>query len=386
MKIHWSKSIFITFLLATFLLVACREEFNPEVNPMDTNLLVVEGYIAIDGSTSTIKLSRTGNLDQAQFRIESGAVLRLIGTASGTWSFQELEAGVYSISEILPVNQEYRLNIRLRNNETYESELLTPISTPELDEVTWSKGDSGVSIRVNTQGTAEAQYFLWQYEEDWIFRSAIGTFYRYDRETRRIEEVTPETDVSRCWNDSRIQRIAIENSRRFNGDLISDKEINLIPNLSEKLSARYSIWVKQYAIDRNAFDFWEIMRKNSEDIGGIFSPLPSLIGGNIKKVGDSNVSVIGYISMGIPSTKRIFITAEEVAPWPVRIPEYDNCSARPDTIPPSRYAEYFQSGNFMPVNPIFGDGPFPIAFRAAPAFCVDCTQRGTNVKPDFWED
>ena len=386
MKKYWNKPIYISYLLAIILLVACREEFNPEINPIDTNLLVVEGYIATDGSTSTIKLSRTGDLKETQFRVESGAVIRLIGTESGTWSFVENEAGIYTISEVLPMNQEYRLTIRLRNNVTYESDLLKPINTPELGEVTWNRRDSGVSIRVNTQGTTEAQYFLWQYEEDWIFRSAIGTFYRYDRETRRIEEVTPETDVSRCWNESRIQRIAIENARRFNGDLISEKEINLIPNLSEKLSSRYSILVKQYAIDRSAFDFWEIMRKNSEDIGGIFSPLPSLISGNIKRVGDSSVSAIGYISMGSPSTKRIFITAEEVAPWPVRIPEYDNCAARPDTIRPIEYADYFESGNLMPVNPIFGDSPFPIAFRAAPVFCVDCTLRGTNIKPEFWED
>ncbi len=388
MKKHTLKSVFTCFLLAAVLLIACREEFNPNIDATDTNLLVVEGFISIDGQLSEIKLTRTSNLDETGFRMVTGSLIELRGERTGFWQFSENVAGTYSLSAILPAGQKYILRIRLNNNDEYVSDMMQPLIAPEIDELTWRKSDSGVSIRASTQGSEDSQYFLWQYEEDWIYRSAIGTAYRYDNDIKAMVEVTPLNDVSRCWNENRVQRIVIENAARFSGNTISDKEVNLIPNFSEKLGVRYSILVRQMAIDRKAFEFWEIMRKNTEDIGGIFSPLPSLIGGNIKKVGDENISAIGYISMGVIADKRIYINSADVAPWPVRIPEYFGCVARPDTIRQRDYEEIFSAGDPMPVEPIFGGtSPFPTAFRAASKFCVDCRERGgTIIRPDFWEN
>lgn len=380
------KLIYLSLLLT--IMIGCREEFNPNVDPADTNLLVVEGFISTNGETTEIKLSRTGNLNDNEFSIESGAIVELRGEQSGYWQLIENVAGTYRMDAILPTNQQYRLSIRLRNNDKYESDLMQPIVAPEIDDVNWRKSNSGVSIRVNTQGSEENQYFLWQFEEDWLYRSAFGTSYVYLRDREVMVEATSETNVSRCWNENRVQRIAIENAARFSENKILDKEITMIPNLSEKLGIRYSILVKQISIDRAAFDFWEIMRKNTEDIGGIFSPLPSLIGGNIKMVGDEDIFAIGYISMGVASEKRIYINIEEVAPWPVEIPDYKGCAIRPDTLRPNQYSTFFKSGELMPVNPIFGgNSDFPTAFQAAARFCVDCRDRGGSiVKPDFWED
>lgn len=386
MKKNSNQLVYLTLLLA--IIIGCKEEFNPNIDPANTNLLVVEGFISTNGEKSEIKLSRTRNLGDRKFNIEPGALLELKGEDSGFWQFTENVAGTYSLSANLPINQQYRLRIRLRNNEEYESDLMQPLVAPEIADVTWRKSESGVSIRVNTQGSAENQFFLWQFEEDWLFRSALGTFYRYFDDIEDIEEVTPETSVSICWNENRVQRIAIENAASFSQNNILDKEITMIPNLSEKLGIRYSILVKQIAIDREAFNFWEIIRKNTDDIGGFFSPLPSLIDGNIKMVGNKKISAIGYVSMGVVSEKRIFISSEEVAPWPVNIPEYFGCVIRPDTIAPREYPDFFKTGDLMPVNPIFGEtSPYPIAFQAAERFCVDCRDRGGSiVKPDFWED
>lgn len=381
------KYKFFSLIVALTLLVGCREEFNPNIAPTDTNLLVVEGYISTNSQKSTINLSRTSSLVESFLPVETGAIVILNGENSGTWNFIEEIPGQYTLTADLPINQAYRLSIQLRNNEGYISDLMQPIVSPEIGKLKYVKNDSGVSVQVDLQGNEEATFFLWQYEEDWIFRSAIGTNYIYNRATGEIEETTPETTISRCFANNKVQRISIENSGRFNNFNISDKEITLIPNLSEKLAVRYSILVKQVAIGREAFDFWEIMRKNSEDIGGIFSPLPSLIGGNISKVGSENEKAIGYVSMGVISESRMYINNQDVSPWQVFIPEYEGCTARLDTIRPNRYAEVFGQGNLMPVNPIFNDvNILPVAFRSAPAFCVDCTLRGTKAEPSFWEN
>lgn len=376
------------FYVLLVLMMGCREEFSPNIDPADTNLLVVEGFISTNGELSQIKMSRTGNLNDQGFTVESNATLELRGENSGSYQFAENTAGTYSMSAILPHTQKYRLGIRLKNNEEYQSDLMQPLFSSEIEDLNWKKGESGVTIQLTTQGTDENQYFLWQIEENWLYRSAIGSSYRYLADQEIMEEVTAATSVSRCWNDNRIQRIVIDNAARFSDDKISNKEITVVPNFSEKLGIRYSILVKQITLDRAGFDFWEIMRKNTEDIGGIFSPLPSLIGGNIKKLDTPNSTAVGYVSMGIASQKRIYINTEEIRPWPVNIPDYDACVVRPDTISPKDYSRFFRSGDLMPVMPIFGDlSPVPISFRAATKFCADCRERGGSVvRPDFWED
>lgn len=149
---------------------------------------------------------------------------------------------------------------------------MTPLTAPEIEQITWRKQDTGVTIRLNTNVENDTEHLLWQYEEDWVYRSAITTSYAYNPITENVEEVLPENNVSRCWNQNRVQRILIESISRHGGGQVADRELALIPNNSEKLGIRYSILVKQMAISKEAFDFWEIMRKNTEDIGGIFSP------------------------------------------------------------------------------------------------------------------
>jgi hypothetical protein len=148
---------------------------------------------------------------------------------------------------------------------------------------------------------------------------------------------------------------------------------------------RYSIKVRQRAINQETYDFWEILRKNSDDIGGIFSPLPSLIRGNIKAVNSKGENVIGIVSMGKSTSKRIFIDVKDVDPWPYFIEEYEFCRLDQDTVLVANYESEFASGFRIPVIPVIVVTT-TLGYRAALKQCTDCTLRGTNIKPDFWED
>ena len=155
----------------------------------------------------------------------------------------------------------------------------------------------------------------------------------------------------------------------------------------EKLSNRYSILISQKALDKKASEFWEILRKNTNDIGSIFSPLPSNISGNIKNDQNPDAPVVGYVSLGTVKQKRLFINVREVSPWRSVEPAYYDCIVEADTVLIADYGTSFGNGNFIPVLPISDENlPNPIGFRGAVRRCADCTLRGTNVKPDFWED
>lgn len=374
-------------LFALLLLLGCRDPFEPEIVAQDLALMVVEGYVEVDGESEII-LSRTSTVkDTSAVRMITGARV-FVSPESGSsfWDFDELEErkGHYTFTGSFDPNQNYFLNIWLSNGEMYQSELLRPVITPEIAELGWLRDDNGVEIFVSTQGGADAKYFLWSFNEDWIFNAGLASFLIFEDSTVRNRR--EEERIDRCWDATRQPRIVLQNSARFEGNLIVERELVRIPPLSEKLQRRYSIEVIQRAIDQEAFDFWEILRKNSDDIGGIFSPLPSLIGGNINAVGENNTeNVIGHVSMGRSARKRIYINTEDVFPWRVEIPEYEFCNLSQDTIPVNLASTRFRSGAEVPAREVYAD-IFLIGYRSGSRQCVDCTLRGSNVKPDFWED
>lgn len=372
--------------LALLFLSGCRDPFEPEVTDQDISLLVVEGFIETGGEGSEIILSRTNPIRSNQnFLPESGASVFLKSENGEEWVFQEAQAGVYTVSASFDQGLKYQLGINLRNGQQYMSEPMTPIVTPEIEELGYLRDEAGVEIFVSTKGNEEAQYFLWDYEEDWIFRPGVRSQFFFNPFTKDVEFRKADQKIDLCWKSNLFPKIILQNASRFQDNTILQRELVRIPLESEKLMQRYSINVRQRAINQETYDFWEILRKNSDDIGGIFSPLPSLIRGNMKSVDPNGNNVIGMVSMGKSTSKRIYINVEDVAPWPYFIEEYEFCKLDQDTVLVADYEREFASGSRLPVIPVVVVTT-TIGFRAATRQCTDCTLRGTNIKPDFWED
>ena len=375
-----------TLFLLTIFLVGCRDPFEPEVTNQDLAVLVVEGFIDIGGELSEITLSRTSPIRSGLgFRPESGALVFLRSETGKEWAFQESQTGVYSHSAVFDANLTYQLGINTQNGIQYLSDPMTPIITPEVEELGFLQDNAGVEIFISTKGNEEAQYFLWDYEEDWIFRPGVRSQFIFNPITKNVDFRKDDQKIDLCWKSNQFPKIILQNAARFQDNTILERELVRIPLKSEKLTQRYSIKVRQRAINKETYDFWEILRKNSDDIGGIFSPLPSLITGNINAINSDGENVIGIVSMGKSASKRIYINAQDVAPWPYFIEEYEFCKLDQDTVLIANYEREFATGSRLPVVPVVVVTT-TIGFRAATRECTDCTLRGTNIKPDFWED
>ena len=364
--------------------VGCREPFEPAVTDVDYQFLVVEGYLEVGSSGSKISLSRTTPIySDIRSLPVSNAIVEVEGTASGNWIFSQRVLGEYILYEALPPNQNYRVRITTPTAE-YLSEEISPMDTPEDMEVNYEHRNGGVSIFASTTGTENARYFIWEYEEDWEYRSPYQNFYYYDSASNSVLSTPFNQIVLSCFQSDVSTRIILESADRFQGNRISRKEITRIDSLSEKLGQRYSILVKQRAIDQDAFVFWDGMRKNSDDIGGIFSPLPSLINSNVNNLTNPAEPVIGYISAGQTIEKRMYIDSRELGPWRVSISEYQNCAL--DTVTMDDYNDYFVLNNYVPVLPICDDGPICTTYLSSTVNCTDCRLRGNANPPSFWEE
>lgn len=379
-----NKIFHMILILIIGILQSCRDPFEPDLSPQSVDFLVVEGYIEVSGE-SQISLGRTSPINSNTAPIlEEGARVFLSDNLN-LWDFEEKGNGQYTLNGNFDPTKEYTLSIWLKNGKQYTSDPMIPIISPEIEELAFVQDNDGVEIYISTKGEQEKQYFMWSYEEHWIFNSGVRSFLIYEEGSIRIRN--EDERVDRCWKDNINPKIVLQDAARFEDNRILQRELIRIPPRSEKLTNRYSVLVKQRAIDQDAFNFWEILRKNSDDIGGIFSPLPSLITGNIQNTEDSSEKVIGFISMGKSSNKRLYINASEVFPWPVFIPEYEYCQIFQDTIPPTATAirDAFNNGVVVPAREVW-DGMFLLGYRGADYRCVDCTLRGTNVRPEFWED
>ncbi|WPR73951.1 DUF4249 domain-containing protein [Algoriphagus sp. NG3] len=378
-------------LVCIFLLwiSACREPFDPDLRQSDLSVLIIEGYLDTEGLPSILKLSYSRNVNTEEDHTPSypGAIVHLKSESGVTYSLTDLGFGEFEFAHDIPEDEFYRLYISTNDGKSYTSDLLKPILTPDIIDVGIEKNDLGAEIYLTTRGDDNADDFLWTFEEMYAFRPKLLSYFKYDPEVNDIVNRSLDERTDLCYRGTVSSDLILETSSRFEDQFVFRQSITHIKQGDERLSVRYSILISQKALDSKASEFWETLRRNTDDIGTIFSPLPSNIGGNFKNDQDPSVPVVGFVSLGTVKQRRLFVDVREVSPWIPDVPDYYNCFVEPDTVRRLDYGASFGGGGFVPVNPIFPEnGTAPIGYQGAVRRCTDCTLRGTTVKPDFWED
>lgn len=381
------RSGFIFTLLVLFAM-GCREPFEPEIENQQAGVLVEEGYLDSEGLKSELKLSVTTNVsDTAGFVPVKSAIISLISESGSLFPLEEDKEGVYYFEQNIDENQEYRLEILLANGDKYLSSSLTPIITPPIQDAGNVRDEQGIEVFVNTQGDENADDFLWTFEETWIFLPRFKVTYIYKPELKNVVPIGENERIDLCYTSAINSDILLETSSRFEEQVVFRKTITEIPEGDERLMERYSILISQKAIPQESLEFWETLKKNTDDIGSIFSPLPSLIGGNFKMEGNPDKPVIGFVSLGIVRQERIYIDRMDVLPWNFNDPEFDDCFISQDTVflNPAQLQTAFASGAVLPARSI--PGPMgPIGYYSTPRRCGDCTLYADRKRPEFWED
>lgn len=378
---------FLVFLLA----IGCKEPFEPDLSEENLRILTVEGYLDTDGKPSELYLGFTRRIYGENFGPGStpalGAQVYLEGNSGVRYQLSDQGEGFYLFEEDIPENETYQLRIFLDETNSYTSEPIRPMVSTPIEDIGFDKDDCGVEIYVTTRGSQDVDDFIWTFEETYSFSPKFVSPFIYRPETKNVETRWPEETIYLCYRTLTSTDLLLETSSNFDENVIFKKAITRIEPGDERLSTRYSILVSQMALAPEAAEFWEIMKKNTDDIGTIFSPMPSNITGNITNDQDPETPVIGFVSLGVIQQQRLFIEVQEVSPWTNDLRDYFDCELDPDTVSASGFEERFSTGVKFPAMAVYPEGSsVPIGYRAALRRCVDCTLRGSNVKPDFWQD
>lgn len=368
----------LQIVLLVMLFFSCRKPYSPQVTTVNSNILVVDGMINAGTDSTIIKLSRTQPIgDKTKNKPEIGAVVTVESNSNDKYVLLEKTQGRYVSPGLnLVKSKKYRLSIKTAKGVNYLSDYVEVKITPPMDSLNYQATEAGVQLYVNTHDdTNNSRYYKWDYNETWEIYAAFSSSLIWQNGRIRPRDMI-NNNITKCWNNDNDHPISLASTAKLEKDLIFNKPITFIKSDSERISSKYSILVRQYALTKEAYEFWENLKKNTESLGSIFDPQPSQISGNIYNVANSNEPVIGYISAGTYSEKRLFISRRELPTWRY-IPPF-NCFV-PDTIRAADYQAAFEYGANTPLEE-YGTG----AVLSSPRSCADCTIRGSNKKPDFW--
>jgi hypothetical protein len=364
----------------------CKEQYLPPVLRTNKNFLVVEGVIITGGDSTVIKLSRTANVaDTILPQPEPGATVTVVAQDGTMYPLADRGDGSYfSAGFNLDASKKYQLSIHTASGSMYQSDFVAVKLTPPIDSVGWYQDTANnVQIFLSTHDPLNnSRYYRWDYAETWQYRAATES--RFDWVNGQPVIRSPDNQIYNCWSSDNSTTVQIASTAKLSQDVIYQQPVSTVPFAAEKLSKKYSILVKQYALTQDAYNFWQNLKTATQQLGTLFDAQPAQLQGNIHSITKPDEVVVGYVSASSVQAKRIFISFDDIR-WFHYTPYYSYYLCDTRSVPPDSMDYYFPPSGAR--NWVFiGSTPLSPNYDLLPADCADCrTHGGTNVKPAYWQ-
>lgn len=398
---HW-----IYIMCLTFAFSSCIEEYSISKNISNgQKQIVIQGHIrAGDQSVFYISYAKSfGDMTSSQETILN-AKINIIGK-NGYESEKakfDIEQDRYCIdTHSLEPNTLYAVKVEAEG-EIYQSEFLSLLDTPEIEEINYTEQKDRITFYVSTINDNDAsRYYMWSFEEDWEFTASVdfASFpknYYYIQDTYPMN--CPETQTYyRCWNHNESSNVYLASTEHLDENSIKNQFLFSIPADDARISCVYSLLLKQFTLSKEAYTYYSHIKKLTEENNGIFQPMPYEVYGNVNCISRPEKKVLGYILASNISTKRIFVNA---ADFKKCIPIYTGVCA--ETELPATTDIYKKRQNvifelkggavlFYPSGHNYDlNDPWDIEFKGNELLysrqCVDCrmVNGATNKRPNFW--
>lgn len=394
---YWFK--YIAAIVSVTAAVSCKKPYNPPAIASPGTYLVVEGIINSGPDSTIITLSHTVSLSgKVTVNPVLHAIVEVESDQNTIYPLTETKNGNY-VSGGLNLNNsnKYRLSIKTQGGEQYYSDYVAVLNSPPIDSVNFTITNNGINISSATHDPANiVKYYRWDYLETWIVHSAFASLYKSNGDTVLLRDFAND-QIYTCWITDTSSTIVLGSTAGLSKAVITNNPVTSVVSTSEKLGVEYSILVRQYALTGDAYNFWSNIKKNTEQLGSIFDAQPSQISGNIHSSTSPSEPVIGYVSVGSTTNKRIFVRNQQLPNW-IFVSPYAYCQLDTDYykyVAPGTKTVVNQVNEFLnykiggvysmiPVEAVGAIGP-PVGYSASTIQCVDCTLRGTNKQPVYWQ-
>lgn len=123
---------------------------------------------------------------------------------------------------------------------------------------------------------------------------------------------------STCWTISRSTRVELLSDALNPGGTIRDVPAARIDFVG---SGGLLAEVEQYSISPAAYAYYGVLRDLTEGSGGLNAPLPAPLYGNLRRVDDESVAVLGFVSVSALSTRRLYWDRDLIDGTPLIAPQ-----------------------------------------------------------------
>jgi hypothetical protein len=392
-------------LLFLITLISCTEPYLLQTSNFE-EALVIEATITNEFKKQQIKLSKTYRLEENGPAFVENANVSVEDDLGNVYQFIEGDEIYESENEFEAIpGRKYKLTI-VTNGKVYTStpETLTkinPIEDVEVRDLTIADV-RGAEIRVKAfDPTNSSKYYRYEYEE--TYKIIAPKWLPYTATVNTITKdliFTPRTYEARtCYSTVKSTEILLHSTSDLSEDRV-DHKVRFIPVDNPIIMHRYSILVKQYIQNLEAYTYYNTLKTISGTDGILSQNQPGFFSGNITCTNNPNEKVVGFFDVSSVSSQRIFFNFEDVFPDTIQ-PDYfvdcwDNCVEPIEFWCPGTYNYCFGLNpinmctgnvvetflNMTPQRELYYSGVTTV--RLVPQQCGDCTFISSNVVPPFW--
>jgi hypothetical protein len=382
---HQIKNTAILFLL--LLLGSCIKSYEPVIDSKASNKYVVSGRVTDQEGWQEVEVSLSSPVDSALYKPVSGCLGIIRDDKGNSFPLQEYQNGHYRTFmkqiDLVP-GTSYRVEVLTPDGQKIESGYeKMPLCAP-LDSVYYAleeiqTADPGVTntvmqfyVDLDANGNY-SQFYKWEVEETWEYHAAHPLEFYYDG---TFHEVKPPDYTNKiCWITVLAKNVFTLSTKTVAQGVYKQYPLHYIDGKSSsRLGILYSILVKQYAMSEAAYNYWEQLRINSNEQGGLYEKQPNAIKGNLQNTDKPDNEVLGYFFAASVKSRRYFYQQVEG----IDLSFYNYCTE--DGLGKFGWKEFFTWEY-----PIFYYYNEIGLLRILNAECIDCRRLGGTLdKPDFW--
>ncbi len=335
-----------------------------------------------------------------------GAVVTIKDDLGASHELIERSPGLYRSDSLEfrgVVGRSYTLFIKTKEGTEYESEPARMYEVPLIDSLYFDRDrefvdgipHEGVNIYSGSKHTVSDQYFRWTYEEWWKFHVPYPMVFKYI-DDKTVIQLPPGRLF--CWKQNMSNEIIIGSSESEISNWSEKKPVIFIPaDRSDRLMIQYYIKIKQFSLSKEEYDFWDQLKQINTAGGDIFDKQPFQISSNILSSVNTEERVLGWFGVSAVSQSSMYITRHQIDS--MRFESFDygcdllyldqqsNFPNKPDKpVTLGQLYDIMLEEGYSMIDFIENDANIIYKLVFVRNNCSDCTETGTDRKPDFWID
>jgi len=383
----------MSLLLMCLGILSCTDPYQMKTDTFE-EAIVIEATITNVLQKQVIKVSRTYRFEDNGPVFEQGAQVTMTDSDGNLYNFVE-ENGAYASANAFQAvpGKQYQLTVITSDGKKYVSdqEILSPVNNIESVTASVETRDQKRGVEIKAQcfdPTNSAKYYRYEYEETYKIVAPRWRSYKILITGPQSFELVPRTEEAQtCYSTDKSTDIILF-STDDSEEARVDFAFRFISDQNYIISHRYSVLVRQYVQNLNAYNYYKYLKKIS-GTGSIFSPnQPGFLSGNIKCVNNPNEKVIGFFDVSSVSSKRIFFNYADLFPGEHLPPYKINCDGIKQIFcfTPGSGCNGAPMMNWFYNNLmcVYDDEEAP-KYHLVPTPCADCTSFSSNLIPPFWE-